>query len=262
MSKVFSKIKSIFRKSDLDTFTGLIDENGVVKGASEDNWSMTFCFIAYFKNNGRIVEDEVVIHRDIPSADYGINGLDPLTIVKLTGEQISYHGQNRINLSSIVQTNLSHHGLSKIRDNRLQPITYSSFKFGTFTLDRRSHWFETKTSWNESEIELFLSTDLSEIENAEKLAIEIWNDSTNWDLRFNSKISDELLKLKNQHWLDDEEPPISKEAFLSQIRLESIVVHLDGYFEAWFNDGNLFWGHAINVSASVDGSISDCGIHG
>ncbi|MBD0400596.1 DUF2262 domain-containing protein [Flammeovirga sp. EKP202] len=77
-----------------------------------------------------------------------------------------------------------------------------------------------------------------------------------------SKISEELLSLKNESWLDENGLPITESDFLSRISLENITIHEDGEFEAWFNDGDAFWGHSINVRANINGTIDYCEIQG
>lgn len=262
MSKLSSKLKSIFSKSNHDTFIGLIDEDGVTKSSFEDECSMSFSFVAYIKNEGEVTEKEVVIHKEIPSIDHTIKGLEPLTIVKINGDQKLYHGQNRINLKSVLKTNIKHEGLTDILTNRLKPVTYESSVLGTFNLDRRANWFERKFLWNENEIDLCLSCEIDEIQELENVAIQVCNNPTDWEGKLKSKISEELLQLKNESWLDENESPISESEFLSRIFLENLTIHENGDFEAWFNDGDTFWGHSINVSANINGTIEDCGIHG
>src|ERR1700722_6846217 len=60
-----------------------------------------------------------------------------------------------------------------------------------------------------------------------------------------------LLALRNDAWSDEGEPPLESDEFKDRMRLESITVHPDGDFEYWYNDGDLFWGHAIHVSGSL-----------
>ena len=67
---MLSKIKSLFQSKSGDTFIGLIDEDGVGKGSSKDQCTMTFSFCAYINNDGILLENEAVIHKEIPNFDY------------------------------------------------------------------------------------------------------------------------------------------------------------------------------------------------
>lgn len=223
---------------------------------------MTFSLCAYIKNESSIIEEEVVVHKKIPNFDYSIEGLEPLTMVELTGEQVVYHGQNRINLLSVINTKIHHSELQKILEERLTPVEFKSKFFGNFTLDRRVNWFETKTRWMDTEIVLFLSGDLNEVSELESQAVQLFERQTEWDLRFRNKITEDLLALKNECWIDENENPLTEQEFQEKISLESLIIHKNGDFEAWYNDGDTFWGHAISVDGNLDGQLNEAGIHG
>ena len=63
----------------------------------------------------------------------------------------------------------------------------------------------------------------------------------------------ELLPLKNENWLDEDEAELSPDEFKDRMTLESITVYPSGSFDFWHNDGDLFWGHSIQIS----GNLSD-----
>lgn len=58
------------------------------------------------------------------------------------------------------------------------------------------------------------------------------------------------MPLKNNYWLEEGERPLSKRAFLKRMTLLDIVCR-KRQFEFWFDDGDMFWGHAIYVTGSV-----------
>src|SRR5690606_1292634 len=122
-------------------FIGLINENGMSRSSFQDESSITFSLCAYSRDRGPVEENEAFVYMKIPSLEYSVAGLEPLTIVEFTGEQISYHRQNRIILSSVIKTNSNHPELQSILDRRLEPVIYKSQKFGNFILDRRLDWF-------------------------------------------------------------------------------------------------------------------------
>ena len=52
---------------------------------------------------------------------------------------------------------------------------------------------------------------------------------------------------------EEEEPEeITREQFMERLELDAVQISADGRFEFWFNDGDLFWGHAIHVTGSLD----------
>jgi hypothetical protein len=60
-----------------------------------------------------------------------------------------------------------------------------------------------------------------------------------------------LLPLKNESWLAEGEVDVTADQFKGRMALESITVHPDGSFEFWHNDGDLFWGHSIQISGCL-----------
>jgi uncharacterized protein (TIGR03067 family) len=56
-----------------------------------------------------------------------------------------------------------------------------------------------------------------------------------------------LLELKNDAWREDDEPELTPEQFAARISLQSVVVHGDGALTLYHDDGDLFWGHSIQV---------------
>jgi hypothetical protein len=259
---MISKLKSLFNQSNGDTFIGLIDEGGVGKYSSENKCFMTFSLCAYIKNDNSIETREAIVHRKIPNMNFAIKGLEPLSIVEFKGEQLDYHSQNRINLLSVNKTNTTNPKLEKILQKRLEPVEFKSEYFGTFILDRGSNWFEIKTEWNNHQIELSLSGSLADIPDLESTALKLFNESDKWTEKVRKKISSDLLSLKNESWIDENESPLSETEFLSKLTLESIIIHEEENFAFWFNDGDTFWGHSISLDGNINGQLDRAGIHG
>ena len=56
-----------------------------------------------------------------------------------------------------------------------------------------------------------------------------------------------LLELKNDVWLEEDEEPLLEVDFRSRMTLESIIVGSEGDVSFYHHDGDLFWGHCIEV---------------
>jgi hypothetical protein len=56
-----------------------------------------------------------------------------------------------------------------------------------------------------------------------------------------------LLDLKNDNWLDEDEEPLTPAAFMQRMSLESIVFGSGGKITFYHHDGDLFWGHCIQI---------------
>ncbi|OWA34034.1 hypothetical protein B9G55_17020 [Saccharibacillus sp. O16] len=64
--------------------------------------------------------------------------------------------------------------------------------------------------------------------------------------------AEELLELKNDVWLDEEEEELSEEEFMSRMELESVTLEVEGRAAFWYADGDLFGGHTICVERNAD----------
>ena len=72
----------------------------------------------------------------------------------------------------------------------------------------------------------------------------------------------ELLPLKNESWLSDDEAELTAMDFKARMELVSITVGDNGRFEFWHDDGDLFWGHAIQIDGNLRDGLTDAGISG
>jgi len=64
-----------------------------------------------------------------------------------------------------------------------------------------------------------------------------------------NRMIDEMIILKNESWLEEEEKEISKEEFQKEINLYAINTYEDGSVELYYKANDLFWGHEIQTSA-------------
>ena len=71
-----------------------------------------------------------------------------------------------------------------------------------------------------------------------------------------------LLTLKNDSWLDDEEDEVTAAEFSSRLRPEGVTVYQDGQFEFFYSDGDLFWGHSIQLKGNIDQGLRSAAIAG
>jgi hypothetical protein len=72
----------------------------------------------------------------------------------------------------------------------------------------------------------------------------------------------ELLSLKNEAWREEGESPLAAADFIKRMKLESISVLTNGDIEFWHDDGDLFWGHAIEVSGNLKKGLTRAVLQG
>lgn len=73
----------------------------------------------------------------------------------------------------------------------------------------------------------------------------------------------ELLPLKNDIWLDeDEETPLTPQQFKQRMALEALVFYAEGDVTFYYQDGDLFWGHTIELGMDAAGEFLRADIPG
>jgi hypothetical protein len=145
--------------------------------------------------------------------------------------------------------------------SRLQlPVTVDDAQLGRLKLDRRYDYFEGKIDWCGQPIRLTLKAergDAAPSGAAVATARALLADADGWRSRVNEFAVARLLALRNDNWRDTGEPALDEPGFIARMRLESIAVDGDGGFDFWHDDGDLFWGHSIQIS----GTLADGPIH-
>ena len=99
-------------------------------------------------------------------------------------------------------------------------------------------------------------------EACREVARALWDAQPAWTARITDHATAELLEIKNCSWLDEGESPITPEQFKQRMVLEAVTVEADGSFEFSYDDGDLFWGHAIDVGGSLADGPTHAGISG
>lgn len=133
---------------------------------------------------------------------------------------------------------------------RLQaPTIHNDAVFGKMKLDRRFNSYEAPAKWNGKRITI--SIDSGKLENGLKIAHALWKDQAKWKKRVEDFAVAQLLPNKNEIWLEEGEKPLTPEQFKKRMKLESISIYDSGSFAFWHDDGDLFWGHSIQISADL-----------
>lgn len=151
--------------------------------------------------------------------------------------------------------------LNHVAEELQKPVTLEDPLLGTFTLDRAVDWFTGEVVWAGEPISLNLSG-AADAQQALESAHVLWQNQSEWNRRVRSFAVEQLLALKNDTWLDEDEPELTPDEFQDRMTLESITVNSDGSFDFWHNDGDLFWGHSIQISGSLSEGLTHADIPG
>lgn len=73
---------------------------------------------------------------------------------------------------------------------------------------------------------------------------------------------DEMLKLKNDSWLEEGQNNFDKNKFSKEIKLYGLNIYEDGAIGFYYKAGDLFWGHEILTNVGSNGRYIDSTIVG
>ncbi len=145
--------------------------------------------------------------------------------------------------------------MKAILEEQKKPVSIWVPELGTFTLNRLVNWFEAEVEWLGQPARLDIDRE-EDWDACVEQAKALMADQKGWDEKVRSFAADQLLEQAND-WARDaaegEEPEeITREQFMERLELDAVQISAGGRFEFWFNDGDLFWGHAIHVTGSLD----------
>ena len=133
---------------------------------------------------------------------------------------------------------------------------------GRMTYDPDLHWYQGQTESRGLPVALTLSCDEGPPAFDALAAVVADLDRLREDAE--AQTVADLLALKNEEWLDEDdgEGAETAESFRAKLRLESVGLAPDGVVTFSFEDGDLFWGHAILVDRAADGTWDEADIAG
>lgn len=136
------------------------------------------------------------------------------------------------------------------------PKTATIKNFGKFIYNKKLNAYKLF----KEEIEYYFSAD-----NKEELK-KVKNIFSNIELtQFIEKAKEytahKLLKLKNDLWLEEDEKKVTKKDFKNRIKFTSLYVFSESA-NFYFDDGDLFWGHTIEVTINQNLEFIDANIVG
>ena len=145
--------------------------------------------------------------------------------------------------------------MKAILEEQKKPVSIWVPELGTFTLNRLVNWFEAEVEWLGQPARLDIDRE-EDWDACVEQAKALMAGQKGWDEKVRAFAAQELLDQAND-WARDaaegEEPEeITREQFMERLELDAVQISADGRFEFWFNDGDLFWGHAIHVTGSLD----------
>ncbi len=188
----------------------------------------------------------------------------PVELNKYQSETLN----NRYMVIRILEENVWNKDLQGIKEYMQKPVVLEN-ALGIFTLNRQYSWFECTMDWNGKAVSVTAETDVNCDEKADTAMAVLFryaNDKAGFDQKIRGFAVQELLELAND-WLvdddsDDKSDEITNEMFMKYIEMSEFSVNSDGCVTLYYSDGDLFWGHSIEICVSVDGECESADIVG
>lgn len=166
-------------------------------------------------------------------------------------------------VTEVLEPSVSCTELEAVLEEYNKPVVIEDKVLGTLTLNREFNMFETNFSWNGKAVSLALEVNPESKSSwsrtrtaAKKLVAEL----EVWDKAMREFAAKKLTALAND-WLAEDEANkdtelITEEVFAQRITLSELTITSGGSFTAYYNDDDMFWGHAVEVSGSLKKGIT------
>ena len=242
-----------------------------------DFWEMTaialgMVFCATGENNIREGRLEWPVTEEERNSEegwgrFGKEQICRIRIRKLLDEYVPPHTTSeKFNcwaVTEVLEPSVSCPELEAVLEEYNKPVVIEDKVLGTLTLNREFNMFETDFSWNGKAVSLALEVNPESKSSwsrtctaAKKLVAE----QEVWDKAMREFAAKKLTALAND-WLAEDEANkdtelITEEVFAQRITLSELTITSGGSFTAYYNDDDMFWGHAVEVSGSLKKGIT------
>jgi hypothetical protein len=253
-------------RAPLTEITGIVDAGGPGGGKSQGEKLYTFTLelVAWRAGDGEIRREKLDVRKPITERELDrlMAKIQPDSMIRFKGRLLddSGDGTPAAWLERILSTRPNDAELAAVAKRLQAPTVYQDSVFGKVKLDRRFDSYEASAKWNGKKIKFSIGA--GKLDKNLEIAHAVWKDQAKWKERVDGYAVKKLLSLKNGGWLEDGEKPLTAEQFKKRMKLESISFYDGGSFAFWHDDGELFWGHSIQVSADLKRGPYDADIPG
>lgn len=265
LSDLFSRLFRTGRAAaaGTDLITGVVGPHGAagVRGGPDQPWMLRFVLDSWRVTGAQIRDSPLVVSRACPAEQLPAfrARLKPYQVIVA---RVRLDGFTAAELVELVDGVDDAEMAARAAELSARP-TREDPRFGTLTLDRRLGAYAGTVEWAGATIELQLeAADDEQLDDALRTAYALWDAQDGWSERIQAYAVQELLPVKNESWLDDDEDPLSPAEFRARMRLTTIDASPEGEFVFWHNDGELFWGHTIQVAGNLAEGPVDADIPG
>ncbi|HTE42068.1 MAG TPA: DUF2262 domain-containing protein [Steroidobacteraceae bacterium] len=233
-----------------------------------DGWMIVFHLSPWRADDDVVQKSELRItkamsEKDIEKMNKKIDGM---AVITLTAHDFTpFHSGQSATLDEVLDFN---HDDAEMRAAAAQlrvPVKVHHHTLGELKLDRSVNWFSVDLLYGGAIVTLSVdSVDDAPSPSQLVSAEAIWKDIHSFDARAKEFASGELLALKNELWLEEEQEvtEVTDKEFRNRMTLKWISISDDEEFSFSYSDGELFWGHAIDITGTVKNGFSDADVSG
>ena len=149
-------------------------------------------------------------------------------------------------------------------EKQAEPVTFIDEKFGEFLLNKRIDSFEGSTEYNGNKISIMIDNK----EECIKTLHIIYEDIDSFLEKAAKYAAQKLLELADiwcqDAWDEDdgEYVTLTEVEFINRMTIETISLSENGNYSLWYDDGDMFWGHAICVDGNINEGFKDASMQG
>ena len=278
--KDFEAFKSEYHEEEKEILILTSDDGG---GAVKfnDSWSPSKYFLAYvdiakneMKNGeGRVCwlisEEENKKHGFEWPYNFKNGVIYRLSVRELIDKTVpknmlpSYF--NRFMVVSVLEENVHNDELLEVLAEYRKPVKIADDALGEFELNKDLSLFSGEIGWLGEKISVSLSIDIDNKgtwTRAINVLRKLFEQQKQMDAEFRAFTAEKLTALANDWREDGDTAEISKKDFIGRISLSELNVTSGGSYEAYYDDGDMFAGHAITVYGSIKKGMKDATIVG
>ncbi len=247
-------------------FLTVVDTNGALVCSDEILHPTTTAVAVVDLSTGEMHEGKGVLHWLIKDDngrgrgwgfDFFSNNIYHIRGYAVFGEKPKGYLYNIV-VSDVIDDGLSDPRLDKLLEKYKKPVFIDDPELGRFDLDRQYSWFEGEIDWLGEKKSVTLGTDCVDGDTASK-ALEhlrtLAADIPGWDDRFRRYVAKENIDMVNEWELRDE--PFTEEELMEMLSFSDLAIEEDGSIRIYyFEEGDLFGGHAFELDANINGDFS------
>lgn len=172
-------------------------------------------------------------------------------------------------VTHVLEPSVSCPQLEAILEEYKKPVVIEDKVLGTLELDREFDMFEGEITWCGEAVSLMLEVNPESRfswTRARSAAKKLVIDCETWDKTMREFAAKQLTQLANDWQAEDDEhqgdEPVTEETFAKRISLSELTVTSGGSFTAYYNDDDMFWGHAVEGCGSLKKGVTRVNLAG